>query len=498
MRFSTRSPSARPPTGALLARPLHAFFFAAGRPAVVVGIGSCLLVSGGLITAMTRGDLGVHADAGFLYAFLLPGLAGILAAQVIMELQHCSFTWPLPGVRWKTALGFVVAGAAVTLVVVGLSWQRAEAGPAVLLAVGLTAFCLGSLLNDPLSATVSAVCAAIGLAILVFSATAAQLAAGHPAVTLALVAPATTGLCLWRLFGRHTFRLKPFKPTKAMITSPDQAQRYEREKRMASKPTGRPWRAGYLGTDTWKWTRASFYEHWGDLGWADVLRAQRFWPAVLLVLGLDAVIDRGGRGYLEALANVFYHAFYLPPDQPSFGDKPDPHLMVLLVISMMGAYLAFLKPAAVEATWPYPLSRADRSRIAFSGNLVTSALFLLVVGSGAFLIAQAAGWAAGLPLRLDFVPHFLRALLATLIVMPAVFWIRLRTRSFQDRPPGERGIVTLVWMVALWLWVCLWCFVIGPLSSPAVELAVTAVLILMSYAIYRSSLEHHFATADLV
>ncbi len=479
-------------------RPLHAFFLAAGRPAVAVGIGFLLVVSWGVIVALTRGFPGVHAPLGFLCALVLPALAGILAAQVVHELQHCSFTWPLPGVRWKTALGFFVAGAAVTLAVVGSTWQRAELGPGVLLAVGIASYCLGSLLNDPLSSTVSALAAAVALALLVFSAAAAELAAAHPLLTVAVVAPATAGVCAWRYFGRRTFRRKPFRPTRPMGWAPDQVQRYERQKRLARKPAGRRWRQAYLGNDAWKWTRAGLYESWGDLGWADAFGTFRIWPAVLLVVGLDAALDRGDLSYGSAFANVLYRAFFRPPDHPSFGAEDDPHLMVMLVVSFIGASLAFSKPAAVEEGRPYPLSRDDRSRIAFRGNLVTSALFLLVVGPGFFLVAQAAGWAAGLPLRLDFIPHFLRALLATLVLMPAVSWIRLRTRSFQDRPAGERGIVTTVWLIVLWVAVGVGCFLTPLLVAPLVELAMLAVLILLSQSIYRRSLRWHFATADLV
>ena len=273
-----------------------------------------------------------------------------------------------------------------------------------------------------------------------------------------------------------------------------------REKRLARKPAGRLWHQPYLGTDARKWTRAGLYEHWGDLGWTDVLSAQRFWPASLLIIAFHAAVDPAGGGYWQALANTFYHAFFQPSDQPSFGHETDPHLMVALMIGMSGAYLAFAKPAAAEEARPYPLSRADRARLAFFGNLVTSALFLLVVGLGSFLVAQAVGWAVGLPLRLDFVPHFLRALLATLLAMPAVFWLRLRTGSFQDRPPGERGIVAIVWLIALWIWVGVWCFIITPqvLASPAVELPVTAFLVLLTQTLYRRNLRRHFATEDLV
>ncbi len=482
----------------LSARPFSAFFAAAGRPAVAVSIGACFFAYWGVLTVMNRGIFGAHAGSAFLVALVMPALFGMVAAQVLQELQHCSFTWALPGVRFKTALGFLTAGATVTLIVVGLAAQRADADPAVLLALGFAAYCLGSLIFDPLSPAVSAASLAIGLTILVFSATAAELANAHPLVTL-LVVPATAGVCLRRFFSRRTFRRKPFRPTKPMAISPDRDQSYEREKRLARKPAGRPWRQAYLGTGARKWIRAGLYEHWGDVGLADALSAQRFWPALLAIIGLDAVVDAGGRSYLEALPNIVYHVFFRPPDQPSFGDKPDPHLMAALVISFIGAALAFSKPAAVEEARPYPLSRADRGRIAFLGNLVTTTLFILVVGLGAFMIAQSAGWIAGLPLRLDFVPFFLRALLGTVLMMPAVFWIRLRTRSFLNRPAGERGIVTLLWLIASWIWIIIWCFVIPLiLPSPAAELLVSLALIGLSQWLYRHNLRRHFATVDLV
>ena len=478
---------------------LHGFFAAAARPAVAFGAGACLLGSWGVIAVIQRGALGAHADLGFLCTLVLPAFAGLLAAQMLQELQHCSFTWPLPGVRWKTALGFLLAGVMVTLIVVGLAAQQATASPAVLLAVGFAAYCLGSLIFDPLSPAMSSVSLAIGLAILVFSATAAELATAHPLLTGALVAPVAAGVSLWRFFSRRTFRRKPFRPTKAMAISPVETQRYERERRLMRQPAGRPWRQAYLGTRAGSWTRASLYEHWGDLGWADVLRAQRFWPALLIVLGFDAVVDGDDHSYLDALANVFYHAFFRPPGQPSFGDKPDPHLMVALVISFIGASLAFSKPAAVETGRPYPLSRADRGRLAFLANAVTTLLYFLGVAVAAFTIAQGAGLAAGLSPRLDFVPHFLRVLLGTVLVMPAVFWIRLRTRSFQNRPAGERGIITLVWLIAMWIWITTWYSLIPLiLPSPMLELLISTGLIALSQWLYRRNLRWHFGTADLV
>ena len=59
-------------------------------------------------------------------------------------------------------------------------------------------------------------------------------------------------------------------------------------------------------------------------------------------------------------------------------------------------------------------------------------------------------------------------------------------------------MVTILWSFAICGVVTAWCYIFPLLlPSPAVELAVTAVLIGLSQAIYRRRLERHFATADL-
>lgn len=475
-------------------RHLRAFFLLAGRPAM-----GCATLLIGLVVVMGVTVLAPPGQA-FLLAFALPAMAGMLAGQLVQELQHGSFAWPLPGVRWKTALGFLLTGAAVTLLTLGLSWLRGDTSPLVFFAVGLSAYGLGSLLFDPLSPWVSAVTSGVGLSILIFSAGWAELAVSHPLITIALVAPAMVGVSLWRTFGRTTFRRKPFHPTLGVVSAfdPEIIKRYEREKLMAAKPGRRSWRAGYLGTGSREWIRASWYETWGD-GQRAARMFTRAWPVLLLIVAAHAWRDEGGETYLVAFAKTFYHAFFRPPDEPSFGEHPDPHLLVTLTVSFFGALLAFEVPAAVASDRGYPLSRRDRCRIVFWGQLANLALYALAVGLGLFLIVQTVGWVVGYGLRLDSLPYYLRSLLATLVLMPMISFERLRARSFESREPGKRAIAFHSGTLMVISVVGLWSFMVTVVSPPVVvELGVMAALLAQSLRFHRRRLEEHFATADLV
>ena len=220
----------------------------------------------------------------------------------------------------------------------------------------------------------------------------------------------------------------------------------------------------------------------------------------LLVTGAYTMGDEGGESYLAAFAKTFYHAFFRPPDMPSFGEQHDPHLLVVLVVSLIGSALAFTAPVVVENDRGYPLSRGERCRIAFWGHLANLALYAAAAGLGFFLIAQTVGWTVGYGLRLDFLPHYLRGVLATLVLMPLVSWVRLRTRSFESWEPGEQGVVFVLGILGIWLAVGFWSLYV-PLTylpSVAVELGVLAALLCLMLWFYRRKLERYFATADLV
>ena len=106
---------------------------------------------------------------------------------------------------------------------------------------------------------------------------------------------------------------------------------------------------------------------------------------------------------------------------------------------------------------------------------------------------------AGYGVRLDFLPHYLRGLLATLVLMPLVSSERLRTRSCESWEPGERMVAILVGVFLIWLVVGIWSFWV-PTMPPSVtaELGVLSGLLLLGLWYYRRRLEEHFATADLV
>ena len=94
----------------------------AGRPATAFRIGTLLVVGGAMITVMTR-DLGIPTDLGFLCAFVLPAVAGLLAMPtgfalsliLIYIINRRSFGWTLQMdvdlAPFLTALAVAVAAA---------------------------------------------------------------------------------------------------------------------------------------------------------------------------------------------------------------------------------------------------------------------------------------------------------------------------------------------------------------------------------------------------
>ena len=86
-------------------RAASAFWIPATRPAVIVLL---LLVLGSisvLLLAVADPDFPTRAvDVGLLAILLYAGATGHLAGASLRDLQHCRFTWVLPGVRSGGAL----------------------------------------------------------------------------------------------------------------------------------------------------------------------------------------------------------------------------------------------------------------------------------------------------------------------------------------------------------------------------------------------------------
>ena len=482
---------------------LRPFFLLLGRASIfwmsVVWLFAVSMIVAGLTTPDAR--MGLHFDAVFVAAVAFPACAAWLAGAVIQEFQHTSFAMLLPGVRSRIAAGFLTTGFAVSLVVAA-SIVRLSSTPqnfAVLFVVGLGAYCLGGAFFDPLSNWITSFNVMVAVLLLAWSREAARIVNDHP-WPVAAVALAAGVAYFIRIFARSTFRRKPFRPTSHVPGrfSLEKAARIERWKRGRQGPTKTGWRAGYLGSDPWRWVRAALHEVHGARGWRSVSKALNPFVCLGLLVVISAWLDKGEFSFAGAMARSIYDALFRSPHQPPFGEHGGPFLMVLIVIAAAGVVTALFRPVAFSSAMTYPLSRRQHAQVKFRGGLVDGGVFLFIVAPCMFAVGHLMGWLVGYEVRFDFMPYFFRALMITLILIPLAHWGRLGLIA-ATRRKSEYTMVGIIFGVTGFVLAVLVLSVIsaGLLKSPAVELVVLVVALLVSQLVYRHKLTDYFRTADL-
>jgi len=483
-------------------RALEPFFLLVARPAMF-WVGSVAFVCTAILLSalgQPHAPTSAYLAPGFLAIFAYPTVCGVLAGAILREFQHSTVAWPLPGARRKLALGHLVAGLAITLVVLGLVAARVGVRqPLMLLGVGLGGYCLGGILIDPFSRWVTAFNVSLVLIVAARSRDVAELAAAHP-VAAGGIFLAVAGLALARLFGRSTWRIKPFRPTSPFPGSHwlQRAERFERDKRAGEMPRRRHWRADYLGTRPGSWVRAAVHESYGRLGLRAVAGVLSRPAAIWVLMAAHAWTDRGELSFANAFGRTIYDVLFRPPHLPPFGEG-GPYGIVALAIAAAGAVTAGWSPVGPASGLVYPLCRRDRARVFFRCGLVDAAVLLFVVGLGLAVLGQTAGWLVGYELRLDFVPFHLRALLATVVLMPLAHWGGLRLRPARARKSPNTLAALIFGLVGFVAVVGVWSFY-SPLflTTPPIELSVMVALVVISQLLHRRRLVRYFAVADLV
>ena len=482
---------------------LRPFFLLLGR-ASVFWMGAIGLFVVSMVVA-DIGDpderLGLFLDAVFVAAFAFPAGAGWLAGAVVQEFQHTSFATHLPGVRFRIATGFAAAGLVVSLVVVGLIGRMSTTPQnlAALLAVGLGAYCLGGVLVDPLSTWISGFNVVVVLLLVARSRDAARIVDKHPWSVVA-IALAVGVVCFLRLFARSTFRLKPFRPTSFLPGrfSLEKARRIEQWKRARRGPAKTDWHAGYLGTDPWGWVRAAFHEARGDRGGRSVSKALTPSVCLGLLVVLNAWLDRGEFSFGGAVARSINDALFRSPHQPQFGEHGGPFLMVLIIIAAAAFVTALFRPVALTAAIAYPLSRRQHAQVFFRGGLVDGGIILFIVAPCLFAVGHLMGWLVGYEIRFDFMPYFFRVLMITLILIPLAHWGRLGLLAATRRKSGNTMVGVIFGVIGFVVAVLVLSYIsAGLLESPALELGLLSVALLVSQLVYRHKLTNYFRTADL-
>jgi hypothetical protein len=483
---------------------LQPFFLLMGR-ASVFWIGAVAFLSlSFLVAVLGQPDeiFSPYIDAAFLAAVGFPILFGWLGGAVIQEFQHCSCAWPLPRLNRRLGAGFLASGSLVVLVVAGLV-SEAQINTqhfAVLLAIGLAAYCLGGTFFDPLRPWMASVTLVVILLAVSRSLYLSELVAAHPAAAIA-VALTLGALSLHRLFCRSNLRLRLFHPTSPFPGSYSmrRSAEFERKKLAARRPKATVWRAGYLDSRMWSWVRAVAYAGYGPVTWKTALKMpSRLW-ALGLVFAVHSWANRGNSSFAEALGRTLSDALLQSPHNPTLVDRGEHDPIVILVVAAMGVALAITSPSSLlKTTLAYPISRRFQAGVTFRAGLVDIAVFFVGLSVALTVLGLLCGWLVGYDIRFDFIPFFFRPLAITVIAMPLALWGHLQLQVAHRRKTentlvavvfGVIGFVATVWIAT----------VLSPRAFPLpiVEVGVLTVLFVASALAYRSRLREYFSKADV-
>jgi hypothetical protein len=160
--------------------------------------------------------------------------------------------------------------------------------------------------------------------------------------------------------------------------------------------------------------------------------------------------------------------------------------------------LTFTRAAPFTTRVFYPISRPALAGVVFRAGLVEGACVFLTVGLLFSVMGLGAGWGAGYGTRLDFVPHFLRALLGTMILLPVVQGVRLRVQNRRAGRSPETVVLLIMGVTGLVTAVSVWSFVSPALLPGAgLEIVVSLVLLSLSQVLYRRWLGRYYLRGDL-
>jgi len=481
---------------------LRPFFMLIGRASVIwLGI-FALFIFSIIVVGLTEEDafFKPYVDVVFAVVFLFSASAGWLSGAVIQEFQHTTIAMFLPNVRFRLALGFLCGG---LLVVAAIVWFLAlmnfsPQSPVVLFAIGVCAYCLTGLLINPLSGWITALMVVLVLNALYNSA--ALQSWSHQHAWLTVVTAVTVSIfCISQLFSRSAFRTRPFRDTFALpgrFSFEKSHQRHVNVRRNGRSETSF-WKTGYLGDDTWRWVRTAIFETYGLNPFKTMIRdIAKAWPLVLVIL-LGPWIDKGNMPFGEALARSLYDALFRSPYVPQFGEH-DARPLVMLGIATIGALTALFKPVMLNDSIVYPLSRLQHAAIQFRGGLIDAALFLFIMAPFLLMLGYLLGWSVGIEIRLDFMPFFFRVLLLIVALMPLAYWGRLQLQEATWRKAENNMVAVVIGMVCFVILVSIMTAISGAMfESPALELGVLTIAVLVSRLMYWRSLVNFYSSADL-
>ncbi len=480
-------------------RNLLAFTGLIARPATFLwGLLAAMLVAL-VVAGVMEPDVPVviTSDHAFLVCFGYPFVGGTLAGMALREVQHSSFAWTLPGVRWKTAYGFLICGLVLSAIVVGLAVASGAArDPFVLVGISIATYCLGAVAVHPASRWLIFLNILLVVFVIAESGHMARLAHTYALATHTLTT-VLTGLCIWQLFSLKVARLMPSIATTPILGSYSlqNSLRIEKRKLVAARSTGMR-EPPLTDRSVWSWVRAAAYESYGTQPLKEALRVVSRLGLLFVLIVLHSLLEPRSGSLLEMIGKVTYDALLRPPHLDPIGDRP-PYVAVLLWIAAIGAGLVFVAPLALRSKVLYPLSRREQARIAYRASLVLSAAFAILMAASFLIVGHLAGWLADYPLRMDFIPFFTRPLLATLVLLPCSQYVSVLALTSDFSRQSDAAVILIAGVIAFIVVVLAWSLAL-PTALTVTEMTVSAVMLIASQLAYHRALIRRYATADLI
>ncbi len=445
---------------------------------------------------------------------VFPAMIGILVGQSIKELQHCHFSWLLPGLRRRLFFGALIIGVLVVFtrdILVFLAFVLGllrdvplrhiadfwDAFPPISLGLASLAFLAFWIGVRPTALRSVGVMGPLVLFVPFIEST----VLAHPFLTAVATAPVIAFL-MYDAFRAESARERPFLATMSLTYGGVRAGR----RKAAAVPQlgGTPWHVAYLGDRVANWLRAGWYENYGYLP-----------PVAGIAAVASAAVAIGWVGWqvLElwwtspgaSIWNLYYGVTRRP------GPPPSTLVMVALTSTAVGlglaAPIACYSSISLTPRRAYPLSRRRLARVeSWAGGAECLVLCGLVAA------ALIAFWTAiiaagpGLPLsRLGgsslWLPILLRPLAAVLILLPIAQFFRLRYIRGPVRWSVIRQRLSVAGLVLCLVYlgtsIVSFSYLVLPVVSVSTDIFLLGAIVLVSHGLYRRAVDRYFAIADL-
>jgi hypothetical protein len=471
-------------------------------------------------------DSSVLSGIGAL-SWTLAALIGLLVGQAIKELQHCHFSWGLPGLRSRLLAGTLVVGGGVALllnreVIVTVLWAaqpliRAISGSrpdllrawAILppLSLGLVAVLFLAFWIGVRPSPINLI--GVMAPLVVFGPLLVDAVVSHGIFVASLSAPLTAFL-IYDTFSARSARRRPFIPTQPLAGG---AWSRSRKPLGGLKPTpltrgsGADWRVGRLGPSVHGWIRAGWHENHGQWG--------RIVQIAAVVVPISALVVLAGMLLPTFIATAsLWLGTGVGTISPGYGGIAAAMKSIIigstLIAIPLAVFLAAYASISLQRVGLYPLARKQLASVEYWGSLVetliiTGMLAAILLGFWTFLDQGLnAGRLARWPLRAGgehgWVLVLMRPLAIAFIFIPLAQYFRLR---FLRAPRAWSPVAQLVGVFALAA-LLTWAGTRIALASLVIRLsllvpgAIFTTAVLLSQYIYRRGVDRYFRNADLV